>query len=112
MAIAAGLAVTLDVKLAVQRAIVDGDAVRAQRGGELSHGRQKHRDARLRHPDFGRLVRRLGPPHDVSARVEAIERRAAPVELVAENEDQVTHAGLVEEGTLPFERKGSVPSRL
>ncbi len=62
------------------------DAARREPGGEVAHRRQEDRDARLRRPDDGALARGLDHDDRVDGRIEAGERAAVDVELIAEDE--------------------------
>jgi len=71
--------------------IVDGDAGVPQRVAEMAHRREEECDAQLVAPDVRRLVRCLAHPDGIAARIEAVERGAVAVQLVAQHQDEVAH---------------------
>ena len=72
-----------------ERAIEDPPTALHQGIAKVAHRREKNGDARFRHPDLLRFVRDFGHPDGVRLQIEVIERRRAPVELIAEDEDEI-----------------------
>ena len=77
----------LRVGRVVERDVVDRDAARLQRGGEVAHGRQHQRDLDGMVAHVGALARHLGHQHHVAGRYVG-ECRKAVRALVAEHEAQ------------------------
>jgi hypothetical protein len=68
------------------------DAARVQFIAEMAHGGEKYGDARSVRPDVFGFAADLGHPGGILLRIEAIKRRRIDIELVAEDEDEVSHA--------------------
>jgi hypothetical protein len=56
----------------------------------MAHRRKKKRDAEFVAPHVRRLVRRLAHPHRIDRGIEAVECGTVAVELIAENEDEIS----------------------
>lgn len=56
----------------------------------MAHRRQEHHDTRLGTPHLRRLVRDLGHPYGIAAWVEVIEHGGGGVQLVAQDEYEIS----------------------
>jgi hypothetical protein len=92
------------------RTVLDDHPFIAQCIAEVAHAGEEQRDADEAGAQRGRIVRRLGHPHPVLRRIEAVEGGGATVELIDEDEDQVAH-GLLSPVTLSAYYPATPPIR-
>ncbi len=99
----------------IELAVVDGNPFAFQGRSEVSHGRKEQDDAGLVGWDMAGLAGRLGHPDGILPGGETVEGGRAPVELIAQDEDQVPdrlRGRSVTGGTSFFHGSPSASSRL
>ena len=72
----------------IQPRVLERAAGAVQIEGEVTHGRQKQRRARLAGPHMGGVFGRLGHPHGVQTDVEAVKGRDIDTQLVTQHDDE------------------------
>lgn len=73
-----------------KRTIEDPPTALQQRIPEVTHRREENDDARLRHPDLLGFTRDLGHPDGIRLQIESIKSRRPLIELIAEDEDEIS----------------------
>jgi hypothetical protein len=82
------------VRGVIELAVVNRSTPTAERIAEMPHGAQEHRNARLVRPHVGAFLGDFRHPHRIARRIETVEGGRILVQLVAEDQHQVTRAGL------------------